>query len=168
MAVKTNPWAIGTAALANGGLLALLFLMGLNSTMNHLSQSPPGGNIRLKDFTLFTPPEARPAKGGGGGGTHELSDPVTGRLPRREDSPMTPLLVAVLQNATIAINPAIAVPPEIKLPDNPTLPNIGVLHSANVKLESNGPGSFTGIGTGVHGGGGPGDGNGTGPGANRA
>lgn len=40
MAVKTNPWAIGTATAANGGLLALLILMGLQSTIHKLPLQP--------------------------------------------------------------------------------------------------------------------------------
>src|SRR5580693_3990771 len=33
MAVKTNPWAVGTATALNGALLALLLCLGLKSTV---------------------------------------------------------------------------------------------------------------------------------------
>ena len=55
MAVKTNPWAIGTATIANGCLLAIVILLGLRSTINHLPKSPADGKIHLSDFTLFAP-----------------------------------------------------------------------------------------------------------------
>jgi protein TonB len=154
MAAKTNPWAIGTATIANGGVLALLILMGLSSTIRHLPPRPAGDNIHLKDFTLFAP-----ARGGDSGGSHELTDPSTGRQPRREDMPIAPVQVAVLAKPTIAVEPAVSV----ELPDNSPLPNIGVQKSATVSLASGGPGTWIGIGTGKDGGVGPGKG-GVGPG----
>jgi len=166
MAVKTNPWAIGTATIMNGGVLALIILLGLRSTINHFPPSPISGNIHLKDFTLFAPSSPRPAGGSNGGGSNDLTDPIAGRLPRRADMPIVPPQLPVLQNPTLPIDPAIAVPLEIKLPDNPTLPTIGVHSSPNVRLASNGPGTRSGIGTGSDGGDGPGKGPGYGPGNN--
>jgi TonB family protein len=163
MAVKTNPWAIGGATLANGGVLAILILMGLSSAIPHFPKSPPGSNIHLNDFTLLAPSDAR-AGGGGGGGANEPTDPITGRLPKREDMPIAPPQVPVLENPTLAVDPAIAVPLEIKLPDNPLLPNVGVLNSPNARIVSYGPGARAGIGTGSDGGVGPGKGIGDGPG----
>jgi TonB family protein len=163
MAVKTNPWAIGGATIANGGVLAILILMGLGATINHPPNSPLGNKIHLSDFTLFAPSTAL-AGGGGGGGSNELTDPIAGRLPRREDMPITPPQVPLLENPRLAVDPAIAVPLEIKLPDNPSLPNIGVHDSPNVSLASNGPGGRGGMGSGSDGGLGPGTGDGDGPG----
>ena len=158
MAVRTNPWAIGTATLANAGLLALLILLGINST---LRQDPPiGANIHLKDFTLFAPANAD--RGGGSGGDHSLTDPIVGRPPRQEINPITPPQVPILENQRLAVDPSIAV--SIKLPDNPALPNIGVQSSRNVTLASNGPGSGGGIGTHCCGGDGTGSGPSYGPG----
>jgi TonB family protein len=162
MAVKTNPWAIGTATIANGGVLLALILLGLSSTVKHLPNSDSSG-VHLKDFTLFAPASA-PAGGGGGGGSNDLTDPTRGRLPRREDIPIVPAQVPLLLNPTLAVDPAIAVPLDVKLPDNPTLPNIGVHDSPTVKLASDGQGTRSGIGTGSDGGVGPGRGNGAGPG----
>jgi TonB family protein len=163
MAVKTNPWAIGTATIANGGILAILILMGFSSTIRHLPNSLPAGNVHLKDFTLFAPATPR-SGGGGGGGGNELTDPTRGRLPRRDDMPITPPQVPIIENPRLAVDPAIAVPLDVKLPDDPTLPNIGVQASHTVKLASDGPGTSAGIGTGSNGGLGPGKGNGDGPG----
>jgi TonB family protein len=163
MAAKTNPWAIGTATLVNGTILALIILLGLRTTI-FTSPHTPTSDIHFKDFTLFAPPTAQPAHGGGGGGANELTDPITGRLPQRADMPITPPQVPILDHPQLAVDPAIAV--EVKLPDNPSLPNIGVHTSPNVTLLSGGPGGPIGIGSGKDGGIGPGNGPGYGPGSN--
>jgi TonB family protein len=167
MAVKTNPLVIGTAALANAGLLALFILMGLRSTIRKLPKEPSDRSIQISDFTLFAPPRDQNAGGGGGGGSNELSDPITGRTPKQEMTPLAPPHIPMLNNPRLPIDPAIAVPLEIKLPDNLALPNIGVRNSPNVKLDSNGPGTGAGIGIGANGGDGPGKGTGYGPGLDR-
>jgi TonB family protein len=164
MAAKTNPWAVGTATIANGSILALIILLGLRTAI-YSSPHPPTSDIHLKDFTLFAPPTAQPAHGGGGG-ANELIDPNIGRLPQREEMPLTPPQVPILDHPQLAIDPAIAVPIDIKLPDNPSLPNIGVHTSPNVTLLSAGQGGPTGIGKGSDGDYGPGKGpNGWGPGS---
>lgn len=164
MALKTNPWAIGTATFTNGCLLTILILMGLRSTINLLPKSLPEDNTHLSDFSLFAPASLQAAGGGGGGGFNELTDPMKGRLPKRENMPITPPQLSIRDNPKLAIDPAIAVPLEIKLPDNPSFASIGVHYLPNVSLASNGSGAKAGIGTGSDGGDGPGKGNGGGPG----
>jgi TonB family protein len=164
--IKTNPWAIGTATIVNGGLL-IIILLGMGSAIRGLPKPPLGSNIHLKDFTIFAPPGPQTPKGGGGGGSNELTDPMTGRPPKQEIMPLTPLQIAVLDNPSIALEAAIAVPPDVKLPDNLSLPNIGVHEVTKVSLASNGPGTFAGLGTGSDGGRGPGRGIGNGPGEDR-
>jgi periplasmic protein TonB len=164
LAGRTNPWAIGSATVMNAGLVAIFILLGLRSTISHLPPSAPASEIQLKDLTLVAPPSFGLARGGGGGGANQLMDPVTGRLPNREQSPIVPPQPPVLQNPKIAVDPAIAVPLAIKLPDNPLLPVIGVHNSPNVQLASGGPGR-SGLGTGSNGGDGPDNGSGYGPGA---
>jgi TonB family protein len=164
---KTNPWAVGTATLANGAVLALLLLMGLGRTIGHLPGSVPVENIHLSDFTLFVPSSMRSGGGGGGGGSNQQTNPIEGRAPRQEITPILPPQVPLLQTPQLPVDPAIAVQAEIKLPDNPSLPNIGVHKSPNVSLLSYGPGGPTGIGSGRRGGDGPGDGTGNGPGTDR-
>jgi protein TonB len=165
LASKANPWAVGTSTIVNGGLLAMILLLGLRVT-----NSPPGPkptpHNRI-DLGEFLPPNLRAAHGGGGGGANEFIDPTMGRNPRFEKDPLIPPQLPLLSNPQLAINPAIAVPPDIKLPDNPSLPNIGVNKSTNVTLISSGPGSHSGIGTGSFGGDGPGTGIGHGPGSDR-
>lgn len=160
-----NPWVIGSATAANAGLLALLILLGLHTKIGH--PNAPGSELQLKDFPLFAPPASTIAHGGGGGGSHALIDPVAGRNPRQEITPLLAPQVAVIDHPKLAIEPAVAVPPDIKLPDNPTLPNLGVHTSPNVQFASNGPGGPAGIGTGRDGGDGPGRGPGYGPGSDR-
>jgi len=164
MAVRANPWAIGSATITNGAILGLIILLGLHSTIGHLPQTP-AGDIHLKDLTFFAPPAAESAHGGGGGGANDLINPIVGRLPQREEMPLTPPQVPILEKPQLAIDPAIAVPIQIKLPENPSLLNIGVHTSTNVSLASTGPGSFSGIGSGSRGGDGSGKGPGYGPGS---
>ena len=165
MAVPANRWAVGTSTILNGGALAILILMGLGKVI------PPGPNpahgrpVELNDF--FVPRNAQNGGGGGGGGANDLIDPITGRNPRLEKTPLTPPQVPLLANPKLAIEPAIALPLDIRLPDNPALPNIGVHQSANVTLASQGQGTKAGIGAGEGGGDGPGNGIGYGPGSDR-
>jgi TonB family protein len=161
MAVKTNPWAVGTATVVNGGVLALFLLLGLHSAMDPSHKLPLSGDIHLKDFTLFAPS----GQGGGSGGAHDLTDPIVGRTPKQEVMPMVSPQVQLLEHPLLPVDPAIAVQPDVKLPDNPSLPNIGAHVSPNVSMASLGPGSGGGIGSNRGGGDGPGDGPGYGPGS---
>jgi TonB family protein len=163
MAGKTNPWAMGTATLVNGGVVALLLLIGLGTTMRHLPKPASGQSIDLKDFTLFAPPSVT-AHGGGGGGNHELTDPMLGRAPKQELMPIVPPQIPMLDNPKLPVDPAVAV--QVKLPENSSLPIIGALKSPNVNLVSSGQGGPAGIGFHGTGGDGPGNGPGAGPGSN--
>jgi TonB family protein len=164
MAGKTNPWAIGTAAAMNAGLLALILLMRLRTTTGHFTDPYLGAIAPTKDFTLVAPSSSNPAHGGGSGGSHSLIDPITGRTPPHVDIPLTPPQVPLIENPLLAAQPAISVPPDVKLPDNPTLQNLGVLNSRNSTQVSFGPGGPAGIGNGPGNGDGPGHGPGYGPG----
>jgi hypothetical protein len=84
LAVKTNPWAIGTATIANGGMLVALVLMGLSATHSHFPKSPSDGSIHLNDLTIFAPSTGLLTRGGGSGGSNSLIDPIQGRTPRHE------------------------------------------------------------------------------------
>jgi TonB family protein len=163
MVDRTNPWAIGTATIANGGIVALLILWGLGTTLHHLPPTNTSDGVRLKDFTLFAPSLA--SGGGGSGGDHSIADPIVGRAPKQEITPILPPQPALLRSPILAVQPAIAVPPDVRLPDNPSLPNIGVQKSPNVTLASLGPGDGGGIGSKKGSGDGPGGGDGYGPGS---
>lgn len=161
--VKTNRWAVGTSTVVNGGALALVLLMGMRAVFHPLPKPGLTDHMKLSDLTIFAPKSGQ-MHGGGGGGSNDLIDPITGRNPRFDRVPLTPPQVPVLENPKLAIDPAVAVPPDIKLPDNASLPNIGVHTSTNVTLISNGPGTEAGMGSGPGHGLGPGKGDGYGPG----
>ena len=154
LAANTNPWAVGTATLVNGGILALVMLVGFKVAVH---QRPPLSSalnrFDLSDIPLFAPSGA-PDRGSGGG----ANDPIEankGRNPKQDMHPLAPLQQPVLDNPKLAVENSIAVPPEVKLPDNPTMAMVGVHSSANVTLASGGPGGSAGIGTGEGGGDGP-------------
>jgi TonB family protein len=164
MAANTNPWAVGTATLVNGGILAVVLLMSVRAVIQPAPTTGPNSKFHLDDFPLFAPSKADSAHGGGGGGTDDNIDANKGRLPKLDTNSLVKLQVPTLDHPKLAVDNSIAVPPEIKLPDNPALPMIGVHSSANVNVISGGQGSHNGIGIGMNGGDGPGDGPGWGPG----
>ncbi len=164
MAARTNRWALGTSTVVNGGAMVILILIGLGKVMPPAPHDS-GHKVTLSDYGLYVPRNAQSGGGGGGGGSHDLIDPVMGRTPRSAVTPLSPAQVPVLSDPKLAVDPAIAVPVDIRLPDNPSLPTIGAHQSANVRLDSNGPGNRTGIGIGAGGGDGPGNGPGYGPGS---
>ena len=164
LASNTNPWAVGTATLVNGGILALLLLMGVRAIVQPAPRPGPNTKFTLDDLPLFAP-KSYSAHGGGGGGTNDNIEANKGRLPKLDMNSLVKLEVPLLDHPKLAVDNSIAVAPEIKLPDNPAIPMIGVHSSANVTLISGGPGSHNGIGIGSNGGVGPGDGPGWGPGS---
>lgn len=167
MAMKTNPWAVGTATIANGGVLVLVLCLSVKAVIKPTSRPTPHTHVDLSDFNLLAPLKAYAAGGGGGGGSNDPIAPIEGRLPRFEKTPLTPPQVPMLERPKLAIDSAIVVQPDIKLPDNLSMPNIGVRSSPNVWLLSGGPGTHSGIGTGIDGGLGPGIGIGLGPGTDQ-
>jgi TonB family protein len=165
LAANTNPWAVGTATLVNGGILVIMLLMGVRAVMPHSPRPGPETKFKLDDFPLFSP-SADSSHGGNGGGDNDSIQANKGRLPKFDLHPMAPVQVPVLENPKLPVENSIAVPPDIKLPDNPTMPMIGVHESPNVTLVSGGPGGPTGIGSGRNGDYGPGNGpGGWGPGS---
>ena len=162
MAVKANPWAIGTSSFVNIAILAVAIWLGINIIHPVIKQTT-ATNIDVSDI-LKAPKMTAPAGGGGGGGSHDIVDPMKGKLPPRMKDPVTPPMVPVLEKPKLAFTPAINVQKDITLPDNPELANFGVKNSANVSLASNGSGGGGGMGSGYGGGLGSGTGNGYGPG----
>ncbi len=167
MAVRTNRWAVGTSTLVNGGALVILIFWGVGRMIHPLPNPVSGHPVRLRDYTLFAPSKAQMGGGGGGGGSNSLIDPIVGRTPSFEKTPLTPPQIPLLDSPKLALDPAISVPLDIRLPDNPSLPTIGAYHSTNVRLASSGRGNEAGIGSNSGGGDGPGDGSGWGPGSDR-
>ena len=130
MAVKANPWAIGTSSFVNLAILAIAIWLGINII------HPPTKQMNLTSVDvsdiLKAPKLANPAGGGGGGGSHDIVDPMKGKLPPRMKDPITPPMVPILEKPKLAFTPAINVQKDITLPDNPAMVNFGVKNSANV------------------------------------
>jgi TonB family protein len=165
LAANTNPWAVGTATLVNGGVLVLVLLMSVRAVIQPAPSAGPNSKFHLDDFPLFTPSKADSAHGGGGGGSNDNIEANKGRLPKLDMNSLVKLQVPMLDHPKLAMDNSIAVTPEIKLPENPTMPMIGVQSSANVTVISGGSGSHNGIGIGMNGGDGPGNGPGWRPGS---
>jgi len=165
MAVKTNPWAVGTATTVNGLIVLLVLFLGARQIIKHIAPPAIVTPIDVSDFNVKAPKASVTAGGGGGGGSHDIVDPLKGKLPKIEKNPITPPMVPILDKPKLAMQSAINVQPDIKLPDNPNLPMVGVTNSPNVTMASNGQGSGGGMGTGSGGGLGSGNGNGYGPGS---
>ena len=164
MAANTNPWAVGTATLVNGGILAIVLLMGVQAVMPPSPRPGTQTKFKLDDFPLFAPRAAD--HGGNGGGDNDPVAANKGHLPKLDLHPLAPVHMRVLENPKLPIENSIAEPPDLKLPDNPTMTMIGVHSSPNVTLISGGPGGPAGIGSGRDGDYGPGHGpGGWGPGA---
>lgn len=164
MAVKANPVAIGISSTFNIGLLLLILWLGIHVVHNIVKPPIQATNIDVGNFDLKAPKAGVAAGGGGGGGSHDIVDPIKGKLPPRMKDPMAPPMTPVLEQPKLAVPSAINVQQNIQLPDNPNLPNIGVTKSANVTMASDGQGGGGGMGRGYGGGMGPGTGNGFGPG----
>ena len=161
MAVRTNPWAVGTSALVNGGLVAMLLCVGLG-TMSHFTPPHSGPHVDLGDLNLLTPLRGPNSGGGGGGGANDPIEATKGAPPKMEMTPLAPPQIPLLEHPQLPVDPAVAA--QIKLPENTAMPNLGLPDSVNVRLPSNGPGTEGGLGLGKHGGDGPGEGPGLGPG----
>jgi protein TonB len=164
MAVKANPWAIGISSTLNIAIVLFAIWLGIRVVHNIVKPPVQATNIDVGTFDLKAPKAGVAAGGGGGGGSHDIVDPIKGKLPPRMKDPITPPMTPILEQPKLAVPSAINVQQNIQLPDNPNLPNIGVTKSANVTLASNGQGGGSGMGTGYGGGLGSGTGNGFGPG----
>ncbi len=164
MAVKANPWAIGISSTVNILIVLFAIWLGIKTVVKIVAPKVQTTNIDVGNFDLKAPKAGVAAGGGGGGGSHDIVDPIKGKLPPRMKDPVTPPMTPVLDQPKLAVPSAINVQQNIQLPDNPNLPNIGMTTSANVKLASDGQGGGSGMGRGYGGGMGSGTGNGFGPG----
>jgi periplasmic protein TonB len=166
LAVKTNPWSFGSATAIQVAVLGLLIWISLKAVVPKIMAPQVSSTpVDISDFKINMPKKPQQAGGGGGGGSHDVVDPIKGKLPKIKDQPIAPPMVPVVEKPKLAEESAIAVQKDIKLPDNPNMVNIGVKNSSNVTLASNGQGSGAGMGTGSGGGLGSGSGNGYGPGS---
>jgi TonB family protein len=149
-----NPWAFGTSTAVNGAIIALLLLLGLRTATHPFSDPVSHSTIDIGNFPLFAPVAPQASNGGTGAGSHDLVDPMRGNPPRFSATPLEPPQIPTVQN------PKLAVEQTVTLPSDNALPNIGMTHSPNVTMVSDGPGGPVGIGSGKNGPYGPGTGNG--------
>lgn len=164
MAVKPNPWAIGISTTFNLAILALVIWLGIRAVVHMVKPPVQATNIDVSDFNLKAPMQAQSAGGGGGGGSHDIVNPIKGKLPDRAQDPKAPPMVPLLDKPKLEVPSEINVQKNIQLPDA-NMPNVGLSTSTNVTLASNGQGGGGGMGTGYGGGLGSGTGNGFGPGS---
>ncbi len=164
MKVKANPVAVSISTGVNLAILLAVLYFGARILIDKVTQPAVSAiPIDVGDFKLQGP-KGNAAGGGGGGGSHDIVDPIKGKLPKKAPEQITTPQVQTIKDPILPVEPTINVQEALKLPDNPALPNLGVTKSANVTLASNGQGGGAGIGQGDGNGIGPGNGNGYGPG----
>jgi periplasmic protein TonB len=119
-------------------------------------------------FTLYDPPPppvmqvAKVRGGGGGGGEHHILPPIQGSLPKVvAKTPVIPLEAKKIESPKLLIQPAATV----QMPQDNSMPKLGVPHTQQVAMASQGSGSGSGFGFGLGGGVGSGHGTGQGPGS---
>lgn len=154
-----------SSVLIHGGVVALLFVIGANPTVQkaikeHVTLIAPD----LAPYQPKNPVQKQAMGGGGGGGDRSPTPPSKGKLPRiAEKQFVPPSAVIVNENPKLPMEPTIIAQPDAQLPQV----NMNQYGDPLAKLgmPSNGPGSGGGIGTGKGGGVGSGSGAGFGPGS---
>ena len=138
-------------------LIALLFLHARNAVKTSATVT------QIDAFLPITVPATNSMGGGGGGGAHDILQAPKGKLPKFEQQPIVPPMVAVNEHPKLAQEAAIVMPKDLQLPNN-TMPNLGDPRTSVAGPAANGSGDLGGMGTGSGGGIGSGRGNGYGPG----
>jgi periplasmic protein TonB len=152
-----------SSLLIHSGVIALLFLVGLNKNVQQV----------VKDKITLIAPDLAPYKpsppkkdlmgGGGGGGDRSPTPPSKGKLPKLADKQFVPPMAVVHnENPKLVMEPTLIIQPDANIPKV----NMAVLGDPLAKsgIPSNGSGAGGGIGTGPGGGVGSGSGPGYGPG----
>jgi len=124
----------------------------------------PVAVVNPVDFNLSIPPMtlpvARLAGGGGGGGAYEAVKAPKGELPTIvRFQTMAPQIIKAAQ-PKLEFEPSM----QVQMPESNNLPTLGVAHSQQISLASQGGGGRSGLGQGLGGGIGAGHGSGAGPG----
>ena len=156
--VWTSLWSLAAHASVFA-LIALLFL----HTRNHGIVKTRAAVAQIDTFLPVTSPATNSMGGGGGGGAHDILETPKGKLPKFEQQPIVPPMVAVNEHPKLAQEAAIMLPKDLQLPNN-NMPNLGDPRTSVAGPAANGNGDLGGMGTGSGGGIGSGRGNGYGPG----
>ena len=165
MRFKRSKTSTAVAFLAHATILGLIVWAAM---LPHRPVVAPPAKVvptLIEPFIPITKPTPKPMGGGGGGGTHNIVEPVKGRLPKVEKQPVTPPQLLVVDHPKLAVEPAVKMPQEVKIPDNRQMPNLGMPQSQQIAVASQGSGSGSGFGVGGGGGIGAGSGAGVGMGS---
>ncbi|HEU0119088.1 MAG TPA: energy transducer TonB [Bryobacteraceae bacterium] len=154
-----------SSLLVHGGVIALLFLIGTNETVQKVAKEVVHltAPVDLAPYQPKAAPQKQTMGGGGGGGNLSPLDASKGKLPKVAKQFVPPSAVVLNENPKLVMEPSIEVQPNAVLPQV-SLNNLGDPMGLG-KLPSNGPGSGGGIGSGKGGGVGSGSGRGVGPGS---
>jgi len=153
-------WSSLWSVAAHAAVFALIVLLPLLAKKERV-QKPTEQLTELDARTYL--PSKQSAGGGGGGGSHDILPVTKGRLPKFEQQPIVPPILALNEHPKLTADPAIVMPKDLELlPDH--MPNLGDPRTNVAGPPSNGSGELAGMGSGSGGGIGPGRGNGYGPG----
>lgn len=153
-----------TSLAIHAGVIAFLFLLGLNPTIQKVVKEQV--SLIAPDLSPYkpAPPKKNAMGGGGGGGDRSPTPPSKGRLPKLAMKQFVPP-AAVVHNP----DPKLVMEPTLVIQPDANIPKLDMAQYgdplAKSGIPSNGPGSGAGIGTGSGGGVGPGRGAGFGPGS---
>jgi TonB family protein len=154
-----------TSLLVHAGVVALLFVIGTNETVQKVAKEAVHlvAPVDLAPYQPKAAPQKQSMGGGGGGGNLSPLDASKGKLPKIAKQFVPPSAVVLNENPKLIMEPSIEVQPNAVLP-NVALNTLGDPLGIG-KIPSNGPGSGAGIGSGKGGGVGSGTGRGVGPGS---
>ena len=161
--LSASTWSIGSSlwsVAAHAAVCVLIVLLPLLIKKDRVQR--PTEQLTDLDTRTFLPAN-QPAGGGGGGGSHDILPVPKGKLPKFEQQPIVPPIVALNERPKLTSDPAIVMPKDLELPPD-HMPNLGDPRTSVAGPASNGSGELAGMGTGSGGGIGPGHGNGYGPG----
>jgi periplasmic protein TonB len=153
-------WSSLWSVAAHAAVFVLIVLLPLVVKKERVQK--PTEQLTDLDARAFLPGK-QPAGGGGGGGSHNILPLPKGKLPKFEQQPVVPPILALNEHPKLTAEPAIVMPKDLELPPD-HMPNIGDPRTSVAGPASNGSGELAGMGTGSGGGIGPGRGNGYGPG----
>jgi len=160
---KRDPASSAVSFIVHAAIVTLVLTMALK--VHTAVMLPPDTIVIPVDFKSYTPPMILPVEkpmgGGGGGGAQEVVEASKGHLPTVAKLQITPPQISRIERPKLGIEPS----EMVRIPDNNTLPNLGLSHSPQLVLVSQGRGSGSGFGQGSGGGIGSGHGGGVGPGS---
>ena len=150
-------WSSLWSVAAHAAVFVLIVLLPLVAKKERVQK--PAEQLTDLDTRAFVPSK-QPA---GGGGSHDILPLPKGKLPKFEQQPIVPPILALNEHPKLTSEPAIVMPKDLELPPD-HMPNLGNPQTSVAGPGSNGSGELAGMGTGSGGGMGPGRGNGYGPG----